>query len=312
MVNECEVCGSVEVIPFRCKRCGGVFCGEHRLPEYHDCMARRDLARKIFLEQSSSESAHQTRERATVDSTPRLPNRLHKPRKSLSKGFKYQLSGFRYGVRRFFRRLLRSSYIIPLILIIIVASVASYTVYTDNGSSVDGFFKGLSDIVYPPVYTQSLKLDSNTYLANPDGTHACVTIYRNATDPTYDELMSFLWQDDTYLKTYVPGKFVCINFATSLSDNAERNGIKAHVVSIELSGYPYGGHACNAFNTTDRGWVFVDVTGNTAEQNAQGQPKSWGLVDMKVGYPYLIRPLTFTYGWTEEPLGRIISYQIVS
>lgn len=33
----CDVCGSEELIPFICRRCGRSFCTEHRLPERHNC-----------------------------------------------------------------------------------------------------------------------------------------------------------------------------------------------------------------------------------------------------------------------------------
>jgi len=33
----CDVCGKDESLPYRCSRCGGTFCSEHRLPENHDC-----------------------------------------------------------------------------------------------------------------------------------------------------------------------------------------------------------------------------------------------------------------------------------
>ncbi len=33
----CEYCGKEEALPFVCNYCGGVFCGEHRLPEAHQC-----------------------------------------------------------------------------------------------------------------------------------------------------------------------------------------------------------------------------------------------------------------------------------
>jgi hypothetical protein len=36
-VNSCNVCGKKEVLPYRCKYCGGTFCADHRLPEQHDC-----------------------------------------------------------------------------------------------------------------------------------------------------------------------------------------------------------------------------------------------------------------------------------
>lgn len=33
----CDRCGNVVDLPFRCNYCGGYFCGEHRLPEFHNC-----------------------------------------------------------------------------------------------------------------------------------------------------------------------------------------------------------------------------------------------------------------------------------
>lgn len=33
----CDVCGNEENMPYECRRCGGNFCAEHRLPENHDC-----------------------------------------------------------------------------------------------------------------------------------------------------------------------------------------------------------------------------------------------------------------------------------
>jgi len=33
----CDVCGKNENMPYHCRHCGGTFCGEHRLPEAHDC-----------------------------------------------------------------------------------------------------------------------------------------------------------------------------------------------------------------------------------------------------------------------------------
>lgn len=37
IAGACQNCGKKTTMPFRCKYCGGVFCGEHRLPESHDC-----------------------------------------------------------------------------------------------------------------------------------------------------------------------------------------------------------------------------------------------------------------------------------
>jgi Zn-dependent protease len=34
---KCQYCGNDVVLPFRCNYCGGYFCGEHRIPERHNC-----------------------------------------------------------------------------------------------------------------------------------------------------------------------------------------------------------------------------------------------------------------------------------
>ena len=34
---KCDACGKYENLPYQCRRCGGTFCAEHRLPENHDC-----------------------------------------------------------------------------------------------------------------------------------------------------------------------------------------------------------------------------------------------------------------------------------
>ncbi|MFC7225894.1 rhomboid family intramembrane serine protease [Salinirubellus salinus] len=33
----CDVCGKQVDLPYNCSRCGGTYCGEHRLPENHSC-----------------------------------------------------------------------------------------------------------------------------------------------------------------------------------------------------------------------------------------------------------------------------------
>ncbi len=34
---KCDKCGAETYMPYRCNYCGGYFCDEHRLPEFHDC-----------------------------------------------------------------------------------------------------------------------------------------------------------------------------------------------------------------------------------------------------------------------------------
>jgi Zn-dependent protease len=37
---KCEKCGVETYMPFRCNYCGGYFCEQHRLPEFHDCKGK--------------------------------------------------------------------------------------------------------------------------------------------------------------------------------------------------------------------------------------------------------------------------------
>ncbi len=78
-------------------------------------------------------------------------------------------------------------------------------------------------------------------------------------DISWPELKEFLEQDDTDRLTYVEGSFDCSGFAITLRDSAARCGIRCAYVEIAFA--VEGGHALDAFETTDRGLVYVDSTG---------------------------------------------------
>jgi hypothetical protein len=89
-----------------------------------------------------------------------------------------------------------------------------------------------------------------------------------ATDPTWQQLESFLIADKTDEKAYVTGTFMCGAFAEEVYNNAEAAGIKAAWVSLSLEGESEG-HALNAFYTTDRGLVYIDCSGQIAQNLTQ-------------------------------------------
>jgi len=84
----------------------------------------------------------------------------------------------------------------------------------------------------------------------------------NARDPSWDELMIFVRSDTTDSRPFVQTfywSYVCADYARDVHNNAEAAGIKAAWVGIDFEeGGP--GHALNAFQTTDKGLVFVDCT----------------------------------------------------
>jgi len=96
------------------------------------------------------------------------------------------------------------------------------------------------------------------------GSQMYIINYKNATDPTWDELITFLWKDGTDDHFYMNGSFVCADFSEMLHNNAEVSGIKAAWVSVDF--VVGDGHALNAFNTTDNGLVYVDCTGGFPSQ----------------------------------------------
>ena len=74
-------------------------------------------------------------------------------------------------------------------------------------------------------------------------------------DPTYSEVINFISRDRTDTNRYIEGEYVCSHFARDLNNHAEKQGIRCAYVEIDLK---EGGHACVAFNTTDRGLVFFE------------------------------------------------------
>jgi len=113
-------------------------------------------------------------------------------------------------------------------------------------------------------------------------------------NPSWEELKTFLKEDKTDQLEYIFPSFVCADFATTLQSNAKKAGLRCAITSVELKGYPdwynYGipsntGHALNAFETTDRGLVYIDCTGLPSGSHNSGSCDT--IIDMKIGGEYL-------------------------
>jgi hypothetical protein len=110
-------------------------------------------------------------------------------------------------------------------------------------------------------------------------------------------LKTFLLKDGTDSHEYDFTSFVCADFAEMLHNNAEAASIRSAYVCVALgpcSSYlSGGGHALNAFETIDRGLVYIDCTG------ASGPGNSDKLVDVSVGDHYIPRSIFPEPGWSE-------------
>jgi hypothetical protein len=136
------------------------------------------------------------------------------------------------------------------------------------------------------------------YIYNADGAVECggdghpivLTRNPNAADPTFDQLVAFIEQDPTDLNPYIDGKYVCADFAADVYNHAEAAGIRAGWVGITFENASVG-HAVDAFETTDRGLVYIDCT-NGASSDPQSRTSGWDMVAyLEVGRQYGVIPL---------------------
>ena len=144
--------------------------------------------------------------------------------------------------------------------------------------------------------TTTVKLCSNNVCTvGGNGKIITLTNYNNAVNPTYDQLIEFLKADKTDEKPYT-STYVCSDFAKTLHDSAEKNGISAGWVGARGCN-----HAFNVFQTTDQGTIYIDCTGMPGGATLQDKQ-----LNVAVGQPltgkYLFRSGTVQMGCTVDNL----------
>jgi hypothetical protein len=157
----------------------------------------------------------------------------------------------------------------------------------------------LYTLFYPAVWTERLSI------MNATSQHLTITEYRYATNVSYDTLMMFLNNDTSDMADYVSPNYTCGDFAVHLHDDAEAQGIRCGIVGVSLNVSGYSGldtryvipshpgvednsdmgHGFTVFNTTDRGLVYIDATGVTSEEKAQGRQPRYMVVYFKQDMP---------------------------
>ena len=156
-----------------------------------------------------------------------------------------------------------------------------------------------------------ITMDSNT-----DVTAYFEEIRSPLRNPSWAELKDFLYEDDTDEMEYVYPTTVCFDFAQRLQNNAEAAGWRCAFVEVELEGYPdwygYGipsstGHALNAFETTDKGLVYIDCTAAPGHRGNADKT-----VDVKVGGQYVPKSIFPEPGWSSTwgNMGTVLDVEI--
>jgi len=140
-----------------------------------------------------------------------------------------------------------------------------------------------------------------------------ITLKNNpeAMNHSWEELKSFLLKDKTDEIPYDYDSFVCADFAERLHNNAEAAGIRAAYVAIQLGPSPefprVGGHALNAFETTDRGLVYIDCTGSSNREDINRDT----IVNVEVGKEYIPQSIFPEPDWYWLSVGEILEIETI-
>jgi hypothetical protein len=139
----------------------------------------------------------------------------------------------------------------------------------------------------------------NGYETGADGHRITLHINESAENPTYQQMIDFIKSDRTDEIPYNRSSFDSADFAERVQNNAESVGYKCAWVHINFNdGVEY---MCNAFNTVDRGLIFVDCTNYGKSDNDK-------IVDPKVGMECIPKSLDDSR-YIYYSMGIVKSYQ---
>ena len=138
-------------------------------------------------------------------------------------------------------------------------------------------------------------------------------------NPSWSQLKAFLLADKTDQVPYVYPTHVCEDFAGAIQKNAKKAGWRCAFVTIDVEGYPdwygYGipsnaGHALNAFETTDRGLVYIDCTGVPSGEYRSGSCDK--VVSVSMGKEYQPVSLFPKPGWSSTwgAMGTVVDMHV--
>ena len=117
-----------------------------------------------------------------------------------------------------------------------------------NSGRIDGYILGKQE-GYEEGYNQGKPEGYE------DGVQAGLGHGHTLRDPTYEEAITFLEQDNTDSHQYIENTYICSHFAKDVCNNAEATGLRCALVDIR---YADGGHSIIAFNTIDKGLIYFE------------------------------------------------------
>lgn len=127
-------------------------------------------------------------------------------------------------------------------------------------------------------YLNTSYLGESSHYVGADGHTITLVNNESAVDPSYKQLVEFIKEDKTNEIPYNNTSFVCSDASERVHNNAEAIGFRSAWVYIDftneratinpLTNALVVGHACNLFNTTDKGLVAIDCTGGSCPTDA--------------------------------------------
>ncbi len=104
-------------------------------------------------------------------------------------------------------------------------------------------------IYYYKAWSLSIK-EGFKQISNPQESFAIPS------NPSYNDIKEFVERDQTDKHEYIPGIYVCHNFAVDVIKNADKENIHAGYVTLYYNSTPI--HAIVAFKTSDKGLIFLE------------------------------------------------------
>lgn len=162
------------------------------------------------------------------------------------------------------------------------------------------FLIGLVLISLPSILWSGIEKYCNiNYVdhTSPDGSRIILSNNPNAVDPTYEELITFLKNEKNIHEGYMDSS----KRAQMLNGRAEKAGYRCAWVYVQFIGEEEC--ACNAFNTIDKGVIFVDSMSGSAVGISDLT------VDLAVGKQYILRDV-FNSSMIYDSMGIVKDYKI--
>ncbi len=145
---------------------------------------------------------------------------------------------------------------------------AAYEESYDNGyaQTYDAGYQEAYGEAYDKGYSKGYEIGLET--GSQEGATTRIELH----NPTYKEMMEFLTGDETDSNPYVTGEYNCVDFSAQLSNNAEANGIRVAYVRLRSEKWA---HVLVAFETTDRGLIFIEPQSDSVVKLVISEPFPW-------------------------------------